>query len=144
MQKEDVKILNEIHKGSQMGILAFDDMMLKADDNLIVEAMDKARAQFLVFQEKVNFELTSRGEVPKEVSGLQKFTASTSINFSTMFDNSAQNLSEMVVKGNEMGESKLSEELNDLHGLSGRTRNLCLEFIDLQKKQKEEFSKYLS
>jgi len=143
MQDEDVKILNEIHKGSQMGIIAFDNMILKADGSLIVEAMDKAKAQFLVFQEKVNFELSARSEVPKEVSGLQKFTASTSINFSTMFDNSAQNLSQMVVKGNEMGESKLSEELNDLHGISAETRNLCLEFIDLQKKQKEEFSKYL-
>ncbi len=143
MQNEDIKVLNEIHKGSEMGLVAFDDMLIKAEDDTIIDAMDKAKQQFLVFKDKVKYELLRHGQIPKEVSGFQKLTASASINFSTLFDNSVQNISEMIVKGNEMGEEKLSEELNDLHGISEDTRNLCLEFIDLQKKQKEEFSKYL-
>jgi hypothetical protein len=143
MQNEDIKVLNEVHKGCEMGIVTLDDMMDKADDANIVASMNEAKQQFLAFRDKVKYELIRQGEIPKEVSGFQKLSASASISMSTMFDNSAQNLSEMIVKGNRMGEEKLSEELNENQGISNETRALCMEFIDLNKKQKEEFHKYL-
>jgi|GEM_PF-3516858 len=143
MQTEDVKILKDIYKGSEMGIFAFEGIARKSVNAQFVGSIDKAKDQLEVFRNKVKYELMRHGEEPKGISGIQKFSAGTSIAFSTMFDKSAENISEMIIKGNEMGEDKLSGELDHTTGVSQETRHLCLEFIELQKKQKEEFSKYL-
>jgi hypothetical protein len=143
MQNEDMKILQNIYKGSEMGIFAFEDINEKTDNGQFTFSIDRAKNQLESFRDKVKYELIRHGHEPKEISRLQKFSADASISFSTMFDDSAENLSSMLIKGNEMGEEKMSRQIDNKQGISKETKQLCLEFIDLQKKQKEEFSKYL-
>lgn len=136
-------ILNEINKGIKMGMDSISTIAEKVGDNNFKDDLKFQYDKYNEILNKVNNELSNYDDFPAELPPMQKMMGYMDIQASTLTDKSNSNISEMLIKGNNMGIIKGVKLKNQNPDADQNIKNILDEFIQFQENNVEKLKKYL-
>lgn len=136
-------ILNEVNKGIKMGMDSISNISEKVQDSNFKKDLQFQYNKYNEILNKVNDQLSKYGEFPKELNPMQKVMGWMSIEWSTMDDKSDSKISEMMLKGTNMGIIEGVKLLNQNPDADSETKNILNEFVKFQENTVEQLKKYL-
>ena len=136
-------ILNEINKGIKMGMDAISNITDKVEDTEFKDLLLFEYDRYNSILNRVNSELKNFNDIPKEVPMMQKAMGFMDVEISTMKDRSNSKLSEMMIKGNNMGIIEGIKLKNNNPDMDNNIKNILDDFIAFQENNVEDLKKYL-
>ena len=136
-------ILNEVNKGIKMGMNSISNISEKIQDSNFKKDLQFQYNKYNEILNKVNDQLSKYGEFPKELNPMHKVMGWMSIEWSTMDDKSDSKISEMMLKGTNMGIIEGVKLLNQNPDADSETKNILNEFVKFQENTVEQLKKYL-
>ncbi len=136
-------ILNEINKGIKMGMDAISNITDKVEDTEFKDLLLFEYDRYNSILNRVNSELKNYNDIPKEVPIMQKAMGFMDVEISTMKDKSNSKLSEMMIKGNNMGIIEGVKLKNNNPDMNPTIKNILDDFIAFQENNVEDLKKYL-
>lgn len=136
-------ILNEINKGIKMGMDSISTVSEKVQDDDLKKNLKFQYDKYNDILNTVNDELSKYDDFPKEINSAQKMMGWMSIKLNTIDDNSNSNISEMMLKGNNMGIIEGVKLLNHNPNTDKNVKNILNEFVKFQEENVNQLRKYL-
>ena len=143
MEEKNLKILNQIHKATKMGMDSISTISEKVQSQDLKNDLKFQYDKYNEILNQVNNELSKFGEFPKELNPTQKAMGWMSIEWNTMNDKSDSKISEMMLQGTNMGIIEGVKLLNNNPDAPKQTKNILNEFIKFQENTVEQLKKYL-
>ena len=116
MEEKTISLLNEVSRSAEMGKNTVRRLLDVTDDPKMLSHLRKELATFEDVSRRSHAMLATYGKLPKEQSPAAKLSAQMGISMKTMVDRSPRNLAEMLIEGNTMGVTQLTEALKDNRG----------------------------
>ena len=139
----EIYVLNEVNKGIKMGMDSISTISEKVGDMNFKDDLLYQYNQYNNILNRVNAELNNRNIMPSEVNPAQKAMGWMDIQASTIKDKSNSHLSEMLIKGSNMGIIEGVKLLNRNPETDQNIKDILNEFIQFQENNVEKFKKYL-
>ena len=121
---EDINALDEIHKGSCMGVDAISFILDKVEDSKLEKLLRKQYKSYKDICERIETIYSKYNEgKPHSTSMPEKVMTDWMVNMKTMVDKSTSHITELLIQGTNMGiiegrrilnKKNLNEEVNDL------------------------------
>ena len=121
---EDINALDEIHKGSCMGVDAINFILDKVEDKNLEKLLKKQYKSYKDICKRIEEIYSNYNEGnPHSTSMPEKVMTDWMVNMKTMMDKSTSHLTELLIQGTNMGiiegrrilnKKNLNEEVNDL------------------------------
>lgn len=143
MEKENLELLNKIHKGLVMGMESISVITPKVGDRNFRDDLNYQYNEYGKVLDKIDAKFEEAGIKPEDTNPGEKMMGWTSIQMNTMADKSNNKISELLIKGNTMGIVQGREILNQNPSLDKNTKSIINEFIQLQENNIEKLKTYL-
>lgn len=143
MKKENLELLNKIHKGLVMGMESISVITPKVGDRNFRDDLNYQYNEYGKVLDKIDAKFEEAGIKPEDTNPGEKMMGWTSIQMNTMADKSNNRISELLIKGNTMGIVQGREILNQNPNLDKNTKSIINEFIQLQENNIEKLKTYL-
>ena len=143
MEKENLELLNKIHKGLVMGMESISVITPKVGDRNFRDDLNYQYNEYGKVLDKIDAKFEEAGIKPEDTNLGEKMMGWTSIQMNTMADKSNNKISELLIKGNTMGIVQGREILNQNPNLDKNTKSIINEFIQLQENNIEKLKTYL-
>lgn len=141
--KENIKILHEIHKGAKMGMDAITYVSEKVGDTSFREELSSQYNQYDDILARVNDSYTNLGEVPKDNPAKDKFMSWMGVQMNTMTDQSNSKLSELLIQGTTMGIIEGRKILNNNPNVDENISKTLKDFVKMQEDSIEKLKTFL-
>lgn len=139
MEEETKEIIDELNKGSEMGILAIRAILEKAHEGEFRELLIQLSEEY---QKLANEISKYSNEDPKDLSTLSKTFSWYGIQMRTITDDSDSKLSELIMQGLNMGIIEGRKYFNK--GIEDKElHSIVSHYIRMQEKYVEKFKEYL-
>lgn len=135
--------LTEIYKGARIGVQSINNLLTKVNDsNIYNELKYQLRSYEEIANEAYN-EIIKRNNRPKDISAFDKLSTTFSIGINTFINNNPSNVADMMIKGNTMGVTEITKNLNAYKSADENVKNLADKFVKLEQDSIERLKKYL-
>ena len=136
-------ILNTVNKGLKMGMDSISTISEKVGDNNFKDDLIYQYNQYNDILNRVNTELQTFNDLPSELPPMQKVMGYMDIQVSTLNDKSNSHISEMLIKGTNMGIIEGRKLLNHNTNIEHDVKNILNDFVVMQEDSVETLKKYL-
>lgn len=136
-------ILNEVNKGIKMGMDSISNISEKVTNTNLKKDLQFQYNKYNEILNKVNDQLSNYNELPKELNPMQKAMGWMTIEWNTMDDQNDSKISEMMIKGTNMGIIEGVKLLNNNPNTDTEIKNILTEFVQFQENTVEQLKKYL-
>lgn len=139
----NIDILDELHKGADMGVEAIDMILKKVDEHSLSDLLEeyKERYDSISLEIKDLYHHYSDDEI-HEVNMPEKIMAWSGIMKDTMFDGSNSKVAEIMINGTVMGIIEGRKILNHKK-MDKKVHNICEKFVKMQEKFVEQLKDFL-
>ena len=144
MKNQNLNILDEVNKGSTMGMDAISYVSEKVVDNNFKEVLYTEYNKYKDISNRVNnlYDNFSNKE-PHETNAMNKMMTWYGIQMKTMTDDSTSKLSELLMQGTNMGIIEGRRLLNQNQNIESDVKNILNDFVVMQEDSVETLKKYL-
>ena len=144
MKNQNLNILDEVNKGSTMGMDAISYVSEKVVDNDFKEVLNTEYNKYKDISNRVNnlYDNFSNKE-PHETNAMNKMMTWYGIQMKTMTDDSTSKLSELLMQGTNMGIIEGRRLLNQNQNIESDVKNILNDFVVMQEDSVETLEKYL-
>lgn len=144
MENQNLNILDEVNKGATMGMDAISYVSEKVVDNDFKEVLNTEYNKYKNISNRVNnlYDNYSNKE-PHETNAMNKMMTWYGIQMKTMTDDSTSKLSELLMKGTNMGIIEGRRLLNQNQNIESDVKNILNDFVVMQEDSVETLKKYL-
>ena len=144
MKNQNLNILDEVNKGSTMGMDAISYVSEKVVDNDFKEVLNTEYNKYKDISNRVNnlYDNYSNKE-PHETNAMNKMMTWYGIQMKTMTDDSTSKLSELLMQGTNMGIIEGRRLLNQNQNIESDVKNILNDFVVMQEDSVETLKKYL-
>ena len=141
--KEDINALDEIHKGSCMGIDAIDFVIDKVEDNNLKKELKKEYKEYQDIEKRIEkiYPKYNEGE-PHSTNAMNKAMTWSGIEMKTMTDKSTSKIAELLLQGVNMGIIEGRKILNKKH-LNEEVHDIASKYVTMPEKNVENLKRYL-
>ena len=141
---ENINALDEISKGSCMGVDAIDFVLEKVEDNELKKTLEIERNKYKDIFKKIEdiYPEYNEGEVHK-TGVMTKAMTWYGINMKTLTDHSSSKLAELLLQGTNMGIIEGRKLLNNNNNLPKDIDTVLNDFVVMQEDSVETLKKYL-
>lgn len=143
MDKDNLKILNDLNKAIKMGEDSYAVVIEKSNDEKFKKLLKKQSKSYEQFLKSVYKEYKNIKEEPKDTPITQKIMGWTGIQMNTLIDSSNSHISEMLIQGAIMGYIECQKLLNSNPQMDVKLNQKIIEFSDLQCTVIKELTPYL-
>lgn len=112
MNRQDVELLSEIQRNTEMAMLAIETIADKASDDEMSNQLERQNLIFSHIHNHAVKELVDAHIKPDRSSSLQEFMLKSGIHMNTLFDVSTGHLAELMIRGNSQGITSMCRVLN--------------------------------
>ena len=143
MKTQEMKVLNEIYQGCEMGIDALDQIIPKTQDPALSKVLNEHQKDLKQLKEKI-YDFTNEHNEEIESSNLWKemmLKGSTKLNL--FVDETKSHIAEMLIQGGNMGVISIRKLLNETEYLDKKVKGFAEEFIHLEENNNEKMKEYL-
>ena len=145
MQDINVKVLDEMNKGTTMGMNAIHYVSDKVGDDVFKKVLDVEYGKYKEISDRIEniySQYTTQKE-PQETSKMEKMMTWYGINMRTMNDQSNSKISELLMQGTNMGIIEGRRLLNNNPSIDNEVRQILNDFVVMQEDSVETLKKYL-
>ncbi len=137
------KAINDVYKYAHIALQSISDILPSVDDEgLKVELKEQYEGYERVIGEISTF-MAEQNITPKDVNPLKKAMLWSSIKMKTMFDNSKNQIAEMMIKGTVMGITELTAMKNEGENLCEGVLEKVVLLLELEENYNERLKKFL-
>ncbi len=144
-EKEQItKYINAIYQNTRTAIQSINDIIKKANgEKLISELSNEEDAYSVLAKECENFAKAEKIEGLKDNNFVEKARLWTSINISTLMDDSDRKIAELMLLGTFMGIITCIKDKSDHKNLSSELDEILDKLINLEKENLEKLYPFL-
>ena len=144
MENNELNILDEINKGATMGMDAIHTIKEKVEDNKFKEVLNTEYTKYQHISERVNDIYDNySSKPPHEPNTMEKMMTWYGIQMKTITDQSNSKLSELLLKGTNMGIIEGRRLLNHNPHISSNLHTLLDDFVSMQENSAQILKEYL-
>ena len=143
MEKENLELLNKIHKGLVMGMESISVITPKVGDRNFRDDLNYQYNEYGKVLDKIDAKFEEASIKPVDTNPGEKMMGWTALQMNTMMDKSNNKIAELLIRGNTMGIVQGREILNQSPDLDKNTKNIVNEFIQLQENNIDKLKNYL-
>lgn len=142
--KDNINSLDELNKGTCMGIDAILFILDKVEDKNLKKLLEKDYHKYKSITESVKkiYPKYNKNKDPHEASALTKAMTFYGIEIQTLTDKSDSKIAELILKGTNMGIIEGIKLLNNKE-IAKEIKDLIQEFVNMQENTIEYLKKYL-
>ena len=144
MEDINVKVLDEVNKGTTMGMDAIHYVSNKVGDMRFKKVLDVEYGKYQKIANRVS-DIYSQyaSKEPQETSAMNKMMTWYGVNMKTMTDQSNSKISELLLQGTNMGIIEGRRLLNNNPSVDPEVRQILNDFVVMQEDSVETLKKYL-
>ena len=144
MEDINVKVLDEVNKGTTMGMEAIHFVSNKVGDERFKKVLDVEYGKYRDIANRVDniYSQFSQDE-PQETNIMNKMMTWYGINMKTMNDQSNSKISELLMQGTNMGIIEGRRLLNNNPSIDNEVKQILNDFVVMQEDSVETLKKYL-
>lgn len=144
MEDINVKVLDEVNKGTTMGMDAIHYVSNKVGDMRFKKVLDVEYGKYQKIANRVS-DIYSQyaSKEPQETSAMNKMMTWYGVNMKTMTDQSNSKISELLLQGTNMGIIEGRRLLNNNPSVDAEVRQILNDFVVMQEDSVETLKKYL-
>ena len=144
MENQNLNILDEVNKGATMGMDAISFVSDKVKDDTFKDVLDAQYNKYKKISNRVNDIYSNySNKEPHETNAMNKMMTWYGIQMKTMTDDSTSKLSELLMKGTNMGIIEGRRLLNQNQDAAQDVKNILNDFVVMQEDSVETLKKYL-
>ena len=139
----NVKAINDVYKNAHIALQSISDILPSVqDENLVTELKEQYEGYENVIG-KISSYMAKEGLEPKDINPIKKAMLWTSIKMKTMFNDSTNQIAEMMINGTVMGINELVAMQNEKSNLAPEVAELVDELTKLEEKYEQNLKKFL-
>lgn len=144
MEDINVKVLNEVNKGTTMGMDAISYVASKVGDPKFQQVLDVEYGKYKKIYNRVD-EIYSQysNDKPQETNAMNKMMTWYGVQMNTLTDKSNSNISELLLQGTNMGIIEGRRLLNNNPSVDPEVKQILNDFVVMQEDSVETLKKYL-
>ena len=144
MEDYNVKVLDEVNKGTTMGMDAISYVSDKVGDKRFKEVLDVEYGKYREINSRVE-EIYSQysNKKPQETNTMNKMMTWYGVQMSTFKDQSNSKISELLMQGTNMGIIEGRRLLNNNPSIDKEVKQILNDFVVMQEDSVETLKKYL-
>ena len=144
MEDINVKVLDEVNKGTTMGMDAIHFVSSKVGDERFKKVLNVEYGKYKKISERID-NIYSKYAIkePHETNKMEKLITWYGINMRTMSDQSNSKISELLMQGTNMGIIEGRRLLNNNPSVDNEVKNILNDFVVMQEDSVETLKKYL-
>ena len=145
MEKNDynVKAITDVYKNAHIALQSISDLLPSVeDDDIKSELQDQYEGYEKLIGEISTF-MAENDIEPKDVNPLKKAMLWSSIKMKTLFNNSRNQVAEMMINGTVMGINELTAMKNEQTNLDEKVLELLEKLLKLEEEYEQRLKKYL-
>lgn len=144
MEDNNVKVLDEISKGTSMGMDAISYVAPKVGDKNFQEVLDVEYGKYKKIYNKIeNIYSQYTEKDPQETNVMNKMMTWYGVQMNTLNDKSNSKISELLLQGTNMGIIEGRRLLNNNPNIDKEIQQILNEFVVMQEDSVETLKKYL-
>ena len=139
----EINVLDELNKGSCMGVDAINFILDKVEDKDFKKVLSVQKDEYEKMTDKIgNLYKTFSDKDPHETNAMNKAMTWSSVEMRTLTDHSNSKIAELMLQGTNMGIIEGRKLLNHKSG-NKEVDELVEEYVNMQEKFVEILKKYL-
>ncbi len=145
MEKNDynIKAIIDVYKNAHIALQSISDLLPSVeDDDLKTELQDEYEGYEKLIGEISTF-MAENDIEPKDINPFKKAMLWSSIKMKTLFDNSRNQIAEMMINGTVMGINELTAMKNEQTNLDEKVLELLEKLLKLEEEYEQRLKKYL-
>ena len=144
MEDINVKVLNEVNKGTTMGMDAIDYVSEKVGDERFKKVLDIEYGKYKKIADRFSDIYSEYSqEEPQETNKMDKMMTWYGVQMNTFKDKSNSKISELLMQGTNMGIIEGRRLLNNNPSIDNGVRQILNDFVVMQEDSVETLKKYL-
>lgn len=142
--KENINALDEINKGSCMGMDAIKDILDKVEDEKFRKLLDSQYEFYNKIKDEIEniYKKYNSDDDPHETSIMNKVMTWSGVNMKTLTDYSNSKIAELLLQGTNMGIIEGRKILNRKE-MDSEVEKIVSEYVTAQEKYVEDLKKFL-
>lgn len=143
MNDYNVKAITDVYKNAHIALQSISDLIPSVDDDDIkVELKEQYEGYEKLIGEISTF-MAEQGIEPKDINPIKKAMLWSSIKMKTLFDNSRNQVAEMMINGTVMGINELTAMENEGEKFEDKVRYFIKKLLDLEEEYQTRLKKFL-
>lgn len=143
MKQDDIDILKEVQKNTQMAMTAIDTMLDKAvDDSISLQLSKQSLRYSQIHNEALDKLIENKGSVYRG-NQISELMLKSSIHAGTAFNVSTGHLAEMMIQGSSRGLTGMWKTMKHHQAASKEAVEIAQELVDFEEKNIERWKEYL-
>lgn len=143
MKKDDLELLKEIQKNTEMGMHALEMVGNKVYDDSLALQLARESLKYGELNDRAKAQLLSARQMPRQENKVERLLLSASIQGSTLFNSSTSHLAEMMIRESNMELSSLWKAMNHNEQAGHQSVELAKELMNFEENNIKELKKYL-
>lgn len=143
MKKDDMELLREIQKNTEMGLHALEVMEGKVYDDRLSLQLIRESFKYGELHDRAKAQLLAAKQMPEPENRIARLMLSASINGSTLLNTTTSHVAELMIRGSNMGLSSLWKAMNHCDQAGEQSMELARELMDFEENNIKELRKYL-
>lgn len=143
MKQDDLELLREIQKNTEMGLHALDVVSGKVYDDSLALMLARESFKYGELHDRARAQILAGKQVPEPENKVRRTMISAAIQGNTLLNTSTSHLAELMIRGSSMGLSSLWKSLNHNPEAGEKARELADELMDFEENNIKELKKYL-
>lgn len=144
MEDINVKVLNEVNKGTTMGMDAISYVSEKVGDERFKTVLDVEYGKYKKIANRVSDIYSQYSqEEPQETNKMDKMMTWYGVQMNTIKDKSNSKISELLMQGTNMGIIEGRRLLNNNPSIDNEVKQILNDFVVMQEDSVETLKKYL-
>ena len=137
------KAIIDIYKNAHIALQSISDLLPEVVDDDIKQELQEQYEGYEKVIGSISSYLAEQGIEPKDVNPLKKAMLWGSIKMKTMFDNSRNQVAEMMINGTVMGINELTAMANESENLDEGVKEQLDKLLSLEEEYEQRLKKFL-
>ncbi len=137
------KAINDVYKNAHIALQSISDLLPSVDDDNLKTELKEEYEGYELEIGKISTFMAENDITPKDVNMFKKAMLWSSIKMKTMFNNSKNQIAEMMINGTVMGINELTAMKNEGVNLDEGVLERVTALLELEESYNERLKKYL-
>lgn len=143
MKKDDVELLKEVQKNTEMGMHALEVVGSKVYDDSMALMLARESFKYGELHDRARAQLLAAKQRPEPESKVNRLMLTAAIQGNTLLDSSTSHLAELMIQNSSRGLSSLWKSMNHNAQAGELSTQLAKELMDFEENNIKELKKYL-
>lgn len=139
----NIKAINDVYKNAHIALQSISDLLPSVDDEDIKAELKEEYEGYEKLIGEISTFMAENDIEPKDVNPFKKAMLWSSIKMKTLFDNSRNQVAEMMINGTVMGINELTAMKNEQTNLDQGVLELLEKLLKLEEEYEQRLKKYL-